>query len=115
MAHVKAGGATRQGINIAGKRLGVKLFGGQVAKIGNIIVRQRGTQFHPGTGVEMGRDYTIFAVKDGTVVFRRMSGVKRGKYFIDVIEGGAKAAKPEVKEAKAEVKAEKKVTKKASK
>lgn len=98
MAHVKAGGATRQGINIAGKRLGVKLYGGEKAKIGNIIVRQNGTKFHPGNGVQMGRDFTIFSVKDGVVVFRRMSGTKRGKYFVDVVEGSAtketKATKP---------------------
>lgn len=85
MAHVKsAGSKAAQGINIAGKRLGVKLFGGQNARAGAIIVRQRGTKYHPGNNTRTGRDHTIFAVAGGVVNFRRMSGAKRGQYFVDV-------------------------------
>ena len=69
MAHKKAGGSTRNGRDSESKRLGVKLFGGQAVKAGNIIVRQRGTQFHPGSGVGLGRDHTLFALVDGTVEF----------------------------------------------
>ena len=69
MAHKKAGGSSRNGRDSAGRRLGVKLFGGQAAVPGNIIVRQRGTQFHPGAGVGLGRDHTLFALVDGKVEF----------------------------------------------
>jgi large subunit ribosomal protein L27 len=69
MSHVKSGGKTRQHATRPGKRLGVKLFGGQVIKNGQIIVRQRGTKFYPGTGVGIGRDHTLFATKDGFVKF----------------------------------------------
>ena len=69
MATKKAGGSTRLGRDSQSKRLGVKLFGGQAAKAGNIIVRQRGTKFHPGENVRLGKDYTIFAVADGKVLF----------------------------------------------
>jgi len=74
MAHKKAGGSSRNGRDTAGRRLGVKLFGGQSAIPGNIIVRQRGTKVHPGTGVGMGRDHTIFATVTGTVTFRATKG-----------------------------------------
>lgn len=75
MAHKKAGKATkRQGRPPKGKRLGVKLFGGQKVIPGMIIVRQRGTKFHPGEGVKMGRDFTIFAVKKGIVSFKKKLG-----------------------------------------
>jgi len=74
MAHKKAGGSSRNGRDTAGRRLGVKLFGGQSAIPGNIIVRQRGTKVHPGTGVGMGRDHTIFATVAGTVTFRATKG-----------------------------------------
>ncbi len=70
MAHKKAGGSSRNGRDSDGRRLGVKLYGGQVAIPGNIIVRQRGTKFWPGTGVGMGRDHTIFATVEGAVSFR---------------------------------------------
>jgi large subunit ribosomal protein L27 len=76
MAHKKAGGSSRNGRDSAGQRLGVKKFGGEKVIAGNIIVRQRGTQFHPGKGVGMGRDYTIFAVIDGNVVFSKKAGDK---------------------------------------
>ena len=69
MAHKKAGGSTRLGRDSQSKRLGVKIYAGQTAKAGNIIVRQRGTKFHPGTNVMRGNDDTLFATADGTVKF----------------------------------------------
>ena len=69
MAHKKAGGSTRNGRDSESKRLGVKRFGSQKVKAGNILVRQRGTQFHPGDNVGCGRDHTLFALVDGTVSF----------------------------------------------
>lgn len=80
MAHVKSGGATRQHHQRAGKRLGVKIFGDQVIKAGQIIIRQRGADFHPGVNVDRGKDFTLFALKDGTVKFRTKQGVR----FVDV-------------------------------
>jgi len=78
MAHKKAGGSSRNGRDSAGQRLGVKLFGGQAIEAGNVIVRQRGTQFHPGENVGMGKDHTLFALVDGRVEFRK--GFKRRTY-----------------------------------
>ena len=72
MAHKKAGGSSRNGRDSAGKRLGVKRFGSQLVKAGSIIVRQRGTSFHPGNNVGLGRDYTLFAKIDGIVAFERL-------------------------------------------
>jgi large subunit ribosomal protein L27 len=69
MAHKKAAGSTRNGRESESKRLGVKMFGGQAVIAGNILVRQRGTKFHPGTNVGIGRDHTLFAKTDGKVVF----------------------------------------------
>lgn len=69
MAHKKAGGSTRNGRDSESKRLGVKRFGGEVVKAGNIIVRQRGTRFHPGVNVRCGRDHTLFATAEGRVEF----------------------------------------------
>lgn len=69
MAHKKAGGSTRNGRDSESKRLGVKRFGGQFVKAGNIIVRQRGTRFHPGDNVGCGKDHTLFATSDGVVKF----------------------------------------------
>lgn len=69
MAHKKAGGSTRNGRDSESKRLGVKRYGNQLVSAGSIIVRQRGTKFHPGTNVGCGRDHTLFALKDGTVKF----------------------------------------------
>jgi large subunit ribosomal protein L27 len=77
MAHKKAGGSSRNGRDTAGRRLGVKLFGGQLAIPGNIIIRQRGTKVHPGTGVGIGKDHTIFAMVSGTVEFRASKGNKQ--------------------------------------
>ena len=78
MAHKKAGGSTRNGRDSESKRLGVKRFGGEQVKAGNILVRQRGTRFHPGANVGCGRDHTLFAKSDGHVVFRT-SGPKNRK------------------------------------
>ncbi len=69
MAHKKAGGSSRNGRDSAGQRRGVKKFGGEFVRAGNIIVRQLGTHFHPGNNVGMGRDYTLFALTDGLVAF----------------------------------------------
>ncbi len=74
MAHKKAGGSSRNGRDSAGRRLGVKLFGGQAAQGGNILVRQRGTKFYAGANVAMGKDHTLFATLPGTVKFREKSG-----------------------------------------
>ena len=82
MAHKKAGGSSRNGRDSESKRLGVKKSGGQPVRAGNIIVRQRGTQFLPGNNVGCGRDYTIFATVDGKVQFRF---VKKGRQAIDVV------------------------------
>jgi large subunit ribosomal protein L27 len=70
MAHKKAGGSSRNGRDSAGRRLGVKKFGGENVLAGNIIVRQRGTKWYPGAGVGMGKDHTLFALADGRVAFR---------------------------------------------
>jgi large subunit ribosomal protein L27 len=70
MAHKKAGGSSRNGRDSPGQRLGVKLFGGETCRAGNIIVRQHGTKWHPGENVGIGRDYTLFALTDGRVAFR---------------------------------------------
>ena len=83
MAHKKAGGSTRNGRDSQSKRLGVKKFGGQLVKAGNILIRQRGTKFRNGFNTGLGKDHTIFATKDGVVAF-----VKRGplnKTFIDIV------------------------------
>ncbi|MBP3193624.1 50S ribosomal protein L27 [Natronogracilivirga saccharolytica] len=71
MAHKKGGGSTKNGRDSESKRLGVKCFGGEAVKAGNILVRQRGTKFHPGTNVGIGKDDTLFAMADGTVMFRK--------------------------------------------
>ena len=71
MAHKKAGGSSRNGRDSAGQRLGVKRYGGQVVKAGNILIRQIGSTVHPGKNVGMGRDYTLFALIDGVVQFQR--------------------------------------------
>lgn len=76
MAHKKAGGSSRNGRDTAGRRLGVKKFGGEAVIAGNIIVRQRGTRWAPGTGVGLGKDHTIFALVDGTVSFRTRANSK---------------------------------------
>ncbi|MBT8120676.1 MAG: 50S ribosomal protein L27 [Gammaproteobacteria bacterium] len=77
MAHKKAAGSTRNGRESQSKRLGVKKFGGQAVVAGNILVRQRGTKFHAGTNVGMGRDHTLFAKADGNVVFETCGPLNR--------------------------------------
>lgn len=79
MAHKKAGGSSRNGRDSESKRLGVKRFGGQLVQAGSIIVRQRGTRFHPGTNVGCGRDHTLYATADGHVVFQ-VKGPQKRKY-----------------------------------
>tara|TARA_B100000886_G_C20347736_1_gene459447 strand:+ start:464 stop:712 length:249 start_codon:yes stop_codon:yes gene_type:complete len=81
MAHKKAGGSTRNGRDTAGRRLGVKKFGGQIVKPGNIIVRQRGTKFYPGENVGIGKDHTLFALERGSVRFNKT----QGKTFVSII------------------------------
>jgi large subunit ribosomal protein L27 len=82
MAHKKAGGSSRNGRDSAGRRLGVKKFGGQAVEVGNIIIRQRGTKVHPGDNVGMGTDHTIFAKAVGTVAFRAK---KNGRTYVSVL------------------------------
>ena len=82
MAHKKAGGSTRNGRDSESKRLGVKRFGGQKVLAGNILVRQRGTQYHPGENVGCGKDHTLFAKADGEVVFR--TGGPRNRRYVSV-------------------------------
>ncbi|SHF54861.1 large subunit ribosomal protein L27 [Kaistia soli DSM 19436] len=89
MAHKKAGGSSRNGRDSAGRRLGVKKFGGESVISGNIIIRQRGTQWHPGTGVGLGKDHTIFAVTDGNVAFRRKAN---GRIYVSVAPTAVEAA-----------------------
>ena len=81
MAHKKAGGSSRNGRDSAGRRLGVKKFGGENVIPGNIIIRQRGTKYHPGQNVGMGKDHTLFALTDGKVSFQQKS---RGRMFVMV-------------------------------
>jgi large subunit ribosomal protein L27 len=76
MAHKKGEGSVKNGRDSQAKRLGVKIFGGQAATAGNIIIRQRGTQYHPGKNVGLGRDFTIFAMTDGLVEFKKTKGDK---------------------------------------
>ncbi|MFT0861397.1 50S ribosomal protein L27 [Ancylobacter sp. G4_0304] len=82
MAHKKAGGSSRNGRDSAGRRLGVKKFGSQAVVAGNIIVRQRGTTWHPGTNVGMGKDHTLFALTEGRVEFRTKSN---SRTYVSVI------------------------------
>jgi large subunit ribosomal protein L27 len=84
MAHKKAAGSTRNGRESQSKRLGVKMFGGQMVLAGNIIVRQRGTKFHAGTNVGMGRDHTLFATAEGRVVFAVTGANKRKTVSIEI-------------------------------
>lgn len=87
MAHKKAGGSSRNGRDSDGRRLGVKKFGGESVSGGNIIVRQRGTKWHPGRNVGVGRDHTLFALVDGVVTFKTLG---KGRSTVSV----APAAKP---------------------
>ncbi|MCE1235562.1 MAG: 50S ribosomal protein L27 [Hyphomicrobiales bacterium] len=89
MAHKKAGGSSRNGRDSESKRLGIKKFGDQAVVPGNIIARQRGTKWHPGTGVGMGVDHTIFATQEGRVQFRTKAN---GRIYISVLPNTAAAA-----------------------
>ena len=86
MAHKKAGGSSRNGRDTAGRRLGVKKFGGETVIAGNILIRQRGTKWHPGTGVGLGKDHTIYALVDGKVEFRTRA---KSQVFINVVPAEA--------------------------
>ncbi len=88
MAHKKSGGSSRNGRDSAGQRLGVKAFGGEVLNAGAIIVRQRGTKFHPGTNVGIGRDHTLFAKADGAVKFTTK---RDDRTYVSIVEAEAKA------------------------
>ena len=90
MAHKKAGGSTRNGRDSHSKRLGVKRFGGEAVLAGNILIRQRGTQVHPGVNVGMGTDHTLFATVNGKVEFKRR-GIE-GRMFVNVVAGEETAA-----------------------
>ena len=83
MAHKKAGGSSRNGRDSESKRLGVKKFGGESVLAGNILVRQRGTKWHPGTNVGMGKDHTLFALVEGNVEFRTKAN---GRTYVSVME-----------------------------
>jgi large subunit ribosomal protein L27 len=83
MAHTKAQGSVRGNRDSISKRLGVKLYGGESAKAGNIIARQKGTKFFPGDGVMMGKDFTLFAIREGIIKFKNLNGKK----FVEVING----------------------------
>jgi large subunit ribosomal protein L27 len=85
MAHKKAGGSSKNGRDSQSKRLGVKLFGGQAVRAGNILVRQRGTRYHAGTNVGLGRDHTLFAKIDGHVRFEKKGPKQR--QFVSVVPG----------------------------
>jgi large subunit ribosomal protein L27 len=86
MAHKKAGGSSRNGRDSDGRRLGVKKFGGEQVRAGNILVRQRGTKFHPGANVGIGVDHTLFALTDGEVLFKAS---KTGRASISVVAAQA--------------------------
>lgn len=86
MSKVAGGGSVTISGNIAGKRLGIKKYADENVKAGNILVKQRGTVFHPGRNTYLSRDFSIHAKVDGKVQFRKMSGFKRGKFYIDVVE-----------------------------
>ena len=90
MAHKKAGGSSRNGRDSHAKRLGVKVYGGEAIRAGGIIVRQRGTQIHPGVNVGVGKDHTLFALVDGTVQFRTKG--PDGNKFANVVEAQAAGA-----------------------
>ncbi|WP_370676313.1 50S ribosomal protein L27 [Pleomorphomonas sp. PLEO] len=89
MAHKKAGGSSRNGRDTAGRRLGVKKFGGEAVIPGNIIIRQRGTQWHPGANVGLGVDHTIFALTEGNVSFATKSN---GRVYVSVVPTTTAAA-----------------------
>lgn len=92
MAHTKATGGAKRNVDVAGKRLGLKKFGGEYVKAGNIVLRQRGTVFYPGLNTDIGRDHTIFATAEGFVSFRQMTGARRKHQAVDVLPKAAETA-----------------------
>ncbi len=89
MAHKKAGGSSRNGRDSQGQRRGVKKYGGQVVKAGNILIRQLGTKIHPGENVGMGRDYTLFALIDGQVKFEKYTRQKKVRTRVSIVPAAA--------------------------
>ncbi|MDP7141923.1 MAG: 50S ribosomal protein L27 [Alphaproteobacteria bacterium] len=89
MAHKKAGGSSKNGRDTAGRRLGVKIYGGQYASAGNIIIRQRGTKLNPGQNVGLGKDHTIYALVDGVVKF---SYGRQGRQYVNIVPANAEIA-----------------------
>ena len=92
MAHKKGAGSSKNGRESHSKRLGIKIFGGQLAIAGNILVRQRGTKHHPDKGVGIGRDHTLFALVDGTVIFRKKQDNKSYVSILPITEAEIEAA-----------------------
>ncbi len=116
MAHSASTGSAKRTVDVIGKRLGIKRFGGQIVNAGEIIVRQRGSEFYPGKNTDQGRDFTIFSKINGIVSFRQMTGYKRNQKYVDVLPEEVKVAKKAPKSESEEVKAEKKpVAKKTTK
>lgn len=121
MAHTASTGSAKRTVDVAGKRLGIKRFGGQFVNAGEILVRQRGSKFYPGLNTSEGRDFTIFATAQGYVAFRKMNGYKRHQSYVDVLPAmktevtkrAVKGEKTTTQVAKKEVKAEKTEAKKA--
>lgn len=109
MSKTKAAGSAKRTVNVAGKRLGIKKFAGEYVKAGNIIVRQRGTKFHAGTGTKVGRDHTIYATEAGFVTFKGMTGYKRAKKWVVITPDNPAipVAKPKTKAATKSVEAKK--------
>ena len=92
MAHKKGEGSVKNGRDSQSKRLGVKIFGGQPAIAGNIIIRQRGTEYHPGKNVGLGRDFTLFALTDGLVEFRKTKADRRFVSIVPIVATPVEAA-----------------------
>ena len=92
MAHKKGGGSSRNGRDSQGQRLGVKKFGGQLVRSGNILVRQHGTHIKPGRNVDVGKDYTLFATADGIVVYEHLRDERKSVNVVPVEESQAKKA-----------------------
>jgi large subunit ribosomal protein L27 len=89
MAHKKAGGSSRNGRDSAGQHRGVKIYGGQVVRAGNILVRQLGTKFHPGKNVGLGKDFTLFALVDGTVAYEKYTRNRKIKTRVHIVPAAA--------------------------
>ena len=124
MAHSASTGSAKRTVDVIGKRLGIKRFGGQIVNAGEIIVRQRGSEFYPGKNTDQGRDFTIFEKIKGVVSFRQMTGYKRKQKYVDILPEEVKAVASKKSQAKAESNSEavtekkpvaKKTTKKAAK